>query len=180
MTLFAAAPDRASELLRAPGIARAIEGLRLATGESLHVCASRLTVYLRPTSRQRILDAVAAAIALADRLPAATTTKVDFSDLPVQLASLVPLAKRWALSDDVDRGERVNQASSRNLQRLVRVVGPLFGAVNAYLDSFGEAPMPESATALCALAECAAEAQLVLEHRGAAVPNKRLQPTARR
>lgn len=180
MILFSHAVEEVSVVLRTPGARRAIAGLRLTTDESVHVCANCVSVYLRPTSRQRVLDGVASAIALADELPMAAAVSVDFSDLPQDLLALVPLVKRWGLSDDADREERLRRASTRSLQSLVGAVAPLFGAVNAYLDSNGDAPMSEAATVVGVLAECATEAQLVLDRRGAAVPNTRLQPTAER
>ena len=173
MVLFSHAVDEVSAVLGKPSVRRAIEGLRLTTDESVHVYANCVAVYLRPTSRQRILDGVASAIALADELPTAAATRVDFGDLPAELVAR-------GLSHDVDREERLGRASTRSLQSLVRVVAPLFGAVNAYLDSYGDAPMSDAATVISALAECAAEAHVVLEHRGAAVPDKRLQPTTAR
>jgi hypothetical protein len=178
MVLFSHAVEEVSAVLGKPSVKRVIASLRLSTNESLHVYVNCVTVYLQPTSRPRILGGVASAIALADRLPARAATIVDVSGLPSELAALVPLARRWGLSDDVDRGERLRRTSTRGLRGLVRAVAPLCGAVNAYLDSCGDAPMPESATIIGALAECAVEAQLLLEQR-AAVPAKRLQPATR-
>jgi hypothetical protein len=180
-TVFSQTATETRAVVAQRGIGRAIEGLELSADESVHVYANGVTVYLRPPSLQRVLAAIAAVVVLADELPTGGEPTVDFSDLPSDLASLSQLATRWGIADDADREDRLARASTRSLQRLVGAVMPHLVFINAHLDSFGDRAVPESAAALGALAECAVEAQLILDHRGRrAVPNKRLQPTAAR
>jgi hypothetical protein len=75
---------------------------------------------------------------------------------------LIPLIRKWGITDDAERTERLERASRRQLQVLVRRVSPLFESINAYLDGFGE-DVSAAAAALGALAEAAAEAKFILE-----------------
>jgi hypothetical protein len=46
------------------------------------------------------------------------------------------MIRKWAMSDDADRTERLERGSRRELQALVRRVSPLFDAINMYLEGF--------------------------------------------
>jgi hypothetical protein len=59
----------------------------------------------------------------------------------------------------------LDEASDGELGELVKAVEPRFAAINQYLDSFDDRPMPQAATALGTLAECTVEAQLKLSLR---------------
>jgi hypothetical protein len=163
-------------------IRHAIETLGLGADESLHVYANGLTVYIRPDSVARVVDAIAATVAIADALPSIKISSLAIDDCPKEFGALKPLFERWAKSDDQERTDLLARASPSRLEGLVTRVKPYFTAINAYLDSFGDGPMPEFAMALGSLAECASEAQLLLgkKTRTKAVSNRRLQPTAAR
>jgi hypothetical protein len=87
---------------------------------------------------------------------------VDLSKLPERFAPLLPLIKIWGVTDDTERDELRAASSSTELERIVEKVQPYFEAINLYLDSFGDLPMSEAAIALGALAEFAAETQVLL------------------
>jgi hypothetical protein len=89
----------------------------------------------------------------------------DASTWPESLRHLEPLARRWAISDDVDRSLAQETASDADLLALLTTVEPHFDAINQYLDSFADGP-DEDACVLGTLAECAVEARLELEERG--------------
>jgi hypothetical protein len=82
------------------------------------------------------------------------------TNLPDELRSLLPLLKEWSISDDVDRAEKLDQASPEARQALVTAVIPSLPAINAYLNSFGTNP-PEEACSFGTLAEAAIEAQML-------------------
>ena len=162
--LFVNPPTQTPSLLRDVHIRRAIEALELGPDESLHVYRNQLTIYSRPASEERLSDLLDCSVALADRLPAAKKSVRSFADLPTEFQSLVPLIRKWAESDDSERLERLERASNAQMVDLVQRLVPLFPAINRYLDGFGGAP-PESAVALGTLAECATEAQFLLQKR---------------
>jgi hypothetical protein len=161
---------------------RPIQSLNLGTDESLHVYRNGLTAYMRPDSIQRVVDAMAAAVTIADELAAVKKpASSSVEDYPKEFRSLVPLVEKWAKSDDEERADLLARVTRSCLEDLVRQVTPYFTAINRYLDSFGDGPMPESATALGTLAESASEAQILLRPKvNRVVRKRRLHPTAAR
>ena len=139
----------------------AILALRLTADESLHV-RSGIFVYVRPRSDRGLTDLLMVLVRLANALPVDSERRPSFSELPDQFCSLVPMIRKWAMSDDADRTERIERASRQELQALVRRVSPQFAAINAYLDGFADG-LPDSACTLGRLAEAAAEAKLMLD-----------------
>jgi hypothetical protein len=82
---------------------------------------------------------------------------MDPSRIPDALRPLVPLTKRWAISDDEKRANKLARASAHTRERLIQTVEPLFPEINRYLDSFGDDTMPEEAVLIMYLAEAVAE-----------------------
>lgn len=139
-----------------------ILALRLGPDESLRVYRNGISAYLRPGLQRPIIDVLKLLGKLADELPADETRPLPLRELPGQFRRLIPLIRKWGISDDADRTERLERASRRQLQALVRGVSPSLVAINAYLDGFTE-PIPEAAAALGSLAETATEAELILQ-----------------
>ncbi len=81
------------------------------------------------------------------------------TDLPDELNALVPLLAEWNISDDLERGERIERAGTAARKALIAAVIPRLPAINAYLDSFGSSPS-EQACSFGTLAEAAIEAQM--------------------
>jgi hypothetical protein len=87
------------------------------------------------------------------RAPGATTSAgdevppLDPAKVPADLRDLVPLAQRWGIGDDVIRAERVKQATDAERAQLRSAFGPKQTRVTAWLNSFGQGPMPEEAAA---------------------------------
>jgi hypothetical protein len=177
--VFGDAVEDSPSLPRRPNVVRVIERLDLSDDERLHVYRNGLTVYAQPDSLQRVLHLIGAVVDLAGLLPATADAPVDLSDLPAEYLTLGPLIRTWANSDDSEREHQLARAPSTRLQKLVKSVAPHFKSIKAYLDSFRRDPLPESATALGSLAECAAEAELLLAARGRAVSEKRLRASRR-
>lgn len=143
-------------------VREAILDLRLNPEESLRVYGNGISAYLRPRPQPPVTEILRLLARLAHVLPVHETKPLPLHDLPDQFRPLIPLIRRWGISDDADRAERLERASRRQLQALVRRVSPSHGAINAYLDGVTE-HTPEAATALGALAEAAAEATLILQ-----------------
>ena len=120
-----------------------------------------MVLYFKPSGADavvRVIDILTSLVGPAKprTIPAGTAS------LPRKLRNLFPLMKRCAESDDADRSRLLEEASKRALENLVEAVEPHLGEIDDYLNSFGDRPMPEAATALGTLAECAVEARLLL------------------
>jgi hypothetical protein len=84
------------------------------------------------------------------------------SDAPSDLASVWPLVLRWAVSDDVERGDLLERATVEELTSLVEDGRPLLGSINDYLDATGNA---ESAVPYGDLAQAVMEAEFEIQRR---------------
>jgi hypothetical protein len=156
--------DNQKALVRKPGFESLVESMNLAAGESLHFYRNGISIYLHHPDTDRvsyIIDLTRTFLGTLSPSPSET----NFTGLPPQFKPLIPLIQAWGISDDVERDERREQMSRVVLQALVDEVTPYFGAINSYLDSFGDRPQPEAATALGALAEFVAETDLYLKEK---------------
>jgi hypothetical protein len=77
----------------------------------------------------------------------AAVTRLDTSNVPGDLRHLVPLAERWGIGDDVERNAAVDRATPAERTELERAVTPVHARITAWLDSFGQQPMPDEAAA---------------------------------
>ena len=95
--------------------------------------------------------------------------EVDLSLLPEELRALAPMIRKYALGDDVERGERLEAASVDELRALRDAPDPHWDAINAYLDANMGQPGPKQDVALVldSFAQAALEAEVELEERGA-------------
>jgi hypothetical protein len=93
---------------------------------------------------------------------------VDLSRLPGELQGLVPLIRRYAASDDVERETRRAGASDDELRELSDAPHGLWDAINRYLDENITSALPYEATVLDSFAQAALEAELELRRRGSA------------
>lgn len=152
------------ELLSSAALRQALSKLQLTDKESLHLYADAIVLYLQRASEQEIVSAIEAACILAEQLPIGSEGKVvDLEVLPSKFKTLTPLIRKWGVTDDDERSERLEKASQKTLERLVKSVIPHLSSIDEYLDSFGTKALSEGAIALGALAECALEAQLRLD-----------------
>ena len=152
------------EFAESPEFQRLVRELRLGTRESLHVNRGALQVFISPSSAERVLQV----LEVLSRYPQSSVPEegsLQRPALPEEFQDLLPLAMRWAVSDDQIRSERLRKASKRALQHFVDAVQPRLTSINEHLDSFSDAPLPESACTLGTLAECSVEAQLELYRR---------------
>jgi hypothetical protein len=89
--------------------------------------------------------------------------EVDLDLLPDDLRPLAPLIRRFSVSDDVERVERLEAASPEERAELERAAQPHWDAINAYLDAHIEqtgTPEQDVACVLDAFAQAAMEAGL--------------------
>jgi hypothetical protein len=73
--------------------------------------------------------------------------KLDPENLPLPLVCLIPWAEKWGIGDDIEREQKVAQASSKERSELIACIDEcsdeeLFGWL-AGEESFREFPSPE-------------------------------------
>jgi len=73
--------------------------------------------------------------------------QLDASKVPEDLRSLVPLAARWGIGDDVDRNAKVDKATDAERAELKNAIDPLSTRITAWLDSFPAGSMSDEAAA---------------------------------
>lgn len=78
---------------------------------------------------------------------AETAIQIDPARVPEDLRPLIPLAERWGIGDDVERGELIAQSSAPDREALKTAVAPHQARITAWLDSFGTGAMSEEAGA---------------------------------
>jgi hypothetical protein len=159
--VFVPANDADPAVLEFAGVREAILAMCLGVDEGLTFDGTRVSAVLRPGPRRQVADVLPSLARLASALPRHVEEPLSFADLPDEFHPLIPLIKQWGIADDDVRSKRMEKASRRQLQALVERLSPYFGAINDYLDSFGDR-VPASACALGTLAEAACEARLIL------------------
>lgn len=139
-----------------------IQDISLSQEESVHLSAGDVKIYLRQRSVESALGVIGSSLNFVKKI-ASKKLEIDFSELPPQFKPIIPLISTWGKTDDSHREELRENANRKELQAVVAEVRPYFPAINEYLDSFRDQPMPEVATLLGALAEFAAETELLLK-----------------
>jgi len=132
--------------------------------ESLHLFRDQVTVYFKPQK----VDEVIAAIDTLSRLVgpfSPEADRIDLTVLPPQLHSLIPLIRRWAISDDGERADALDGAPPSELEELVSTVESHFGDIDQFLGRIENQDVSEVAAALNRLGECRVEAQLRLKRQ---------------
>ena len=78
---------------------------------------------------------------------AGASLSLDVDNVPADLRHLVPFAERWGIGDDVDRNAAVDRATTAERAELERAIAPVDARITAWLNSFGQQPMPDEAAA---------------------------------
>ena len=76
-----------------------------------------------------------------------SATTLNAENVPADLRHLVPLAQRWGIGDDVDRNAAVDRATAAERAELEQAISPVDARITAWLNSFGQQPMPDEAAA---------------------------------
>jgi len=147
-------------VLDRPELLLLLVGAGLQEEESLHFTKGEMGFYLKRdhADNGRIGAVIEQITALAEK---AETVKQgpELELLPVQFHPIIPMIQKWAVPDDSEREDRLESASRIVLRSLVDEVSPYLGAIDSYLDSFGQDAPTEEAVLLGRLAECALEAK---------------------
>lgn len=135
-----------------------IRNVQLRDGEMVTVDGGSISLYLLHPKLERLTRLMKLAVVLAQQVEAVPQEQ-HFEKLPTQFHPIIPLIRKWAISDDSDRGEALTDSSKEILRALVDEVSPYLDSIDSYLNSFGSKAPPEEAVALGRLAECTVEAR---------------------
>lgn len=78
---------------------------------------------------------------------ASAVPPLDSAGVPEDLRGLVAFAQEWGIGDDVERGAKVERATSAERARVRAAVAPFQERITTWLNSFGRDPMPDEAAA---------------------------------
>jgi len=157
-------PEQAT-LLKRPELLALIKESDLQESESIHFTNGDLSFYLRSPTLGRITESIDRMIDLANQIET-REEELDLRVLPLRFNPLIPLTKKWAVGDDLEREDLLARSSRAELRALVEKVEPYLTSIDSYLDSFGDRPpSAEAAAVLGKLAECAVEAKLYLTRK---------------
>jgi hypothetical protein len=73
--------------------------------------------------------------------------RLDPQQVPVNLRSLVPMAERWGIGDDIDRNDKVERVTTAERKELEMALEPHETEIKTWLDSFEQGEMPKEAAA---------------------------------
>lgn len=149
--------DRSKDDVVTDGI-KAIETeileLKLGDGEGLFVYGNAIQLVVDGTRPLRpeiqIMQRISSKIS---HMYSVEKKPVDVSKIGTEFNDLIPLLSEWAISDDLERQQKIEEASKSELGNLVKTVAPKMNLINNYLNSFGEDPLPHEATLIGNLAE---------------------------
>lgn len=85
---------------------------------------------------------------------------VSKNNLPEMFWPLVPLLKKYSVSDDSEREQVVEGLKKVEIRKIIESVDPYMNEINIYLNSYKEKPLNEEATLLGNLAELVTELKL--------------------
>lgn len=157
-------PEQAT-LLKRPELLALIKESDLQESESIHFTNGDLSFYLRSPTLGRITESIDRMIDLANQIET-REEELDLRVPPLRFNPLIPLTKKWAVGDDLEREDLLARSSRAELRALVEKVEPYLTSIDSYLDSFGDRPpSAEAAAVLGKLAECAVEAKLYLTRK---------------
>jgi hypothetical protein len=146
-----------------------IKALGLRSEDRLAVYANGITGSLAGTPAPLAIAAFVEAIAaLAETLPPPARERRP--TVPRGFDDLKSLARKWAVTDDHDRADRVRLATTRSLRQLVDRVKPRLGEIDQELDAAKE-PLPDELIGLQSVALAALEAEIELTRREGTRPS---------
>ena len=149
--------DSQSQLLRSVELTDLISLHPFRRGEAVHFYRNSLILYARVKDLSAPL--VHRIIALAEIIPV-DNNAADIG-LPSEFADLEDILKDWGMSDDMERSDKIEQASERELRRILVVAEPRFEAINSYLKNSENLDDDASAN-LARIAETVIEVKLAL------------------
>ncbi len=93
----------------------------------------------------------------AETTPIGNTGALRSEVVPKEFQHLLPLAQKWGIGDDIERGNLENKTSRTEKQELSDAVRPYRQQINSWLETFLNAPMPDEAAAFLYMLEAMEE-----------------------
>jgi hypothetical protein len=82
---------------------------------------------------------------------------ISAEKIPDHLQPLIPLIKKYSISDDSEREQLIEDMKKTEIKKLIEQVSPYMKDINTFLDSFIDQPLTEEATLIGNLAELVSE-----------------------
>jgi hypothetical protein len=158
------ATNSQNRLLRSVELADLVSVHPFRRGEALHFYRNCLILYARVEDLSTVL--VRRMVALAEVIPAENET-VDDLELPARFADLADILRDWGMTDDLERSDKIRDASEQELRQLLAAVEPRLAAISSYLNDHEENPGSNVADNLGAIMDATFEARAALVSRTA-------------
>jgi hypothetical protein len=150
-----------SDLINSGLLTRLLEVISPQEGEEINVSQRLVRVFLQRPTTQRVMAVIHAVIEIMPHEDGLKERDAGFEGLPAALRPLLPLVRKWAISDDEERSQKLKRCAPATRRKLASTVVPLLPAIDQFLASFGTNP-PEEVCAWGDLAQAALEAQSLL------------------
>jgi hypothetical protein len=139
-------------------ISNDIQNLRLKSNEGIFIYRNTVQLVVDKSRHliQEIITIQGIKKILESRFPDNPQT-IETSKIPSDLQELIPILSEWAISDDLERNEKISSSSKAKLKKVVDMVTPKMNIINHYLDSFKREPLPYEATLIGNRAELVSE-----------------------
>ncbi len=150
------------QALRSPALDQLITHHALRPGEALNIYRNCIVLYVRNADLS--YELILLLVAFADVVPQG---KGDFDDvqLPPGFSHLLRVCQEWACADDLERSEKITNASEEQLKAVLAVIKPELTSIDSYLQEF-EGATPDWTTAnLSRLIETSLEIEAALSRR---------------
>jgi hypothetical protein len=150
---------KAIEIIHLEAFQSLLKELDMGAGESLNFYKNAVVYYARLGDASKFLERTNAICHFVAGITSPEKAEPRHVDLPEPFADLNECAQEWAISDDTERAEALENASVEVLKKLVERVAPRLSSINEYLNTHSG----EKYAALGSLAETVSEAQIVLQ-----------------
>ena len=139
-----------------------LNNLQLSDFEKLFVYSNRVILVI--DSKRDLLDTIDKLITLLAEnnnvFKSGIGLKIDASKIPTNLRSLIPLLKKYSISDDSELDQLRVKMTKNQKEKLLNIVDPLMKEIEVYLDSFENKTHTQESMLISNLAELTAELRL--------------------
>lgn len=120
-----------SDLINSGSLARLLEVIGPQEGEEINVSQRLVRVYLRKPAVQRVMAVIHAVIEIMPHEAGSKEQDAELEGLPDMLRPLIPLVRKWAISDDEERWQKLKRCAPSTRRKLATKVIPLLPAIES-------------------------------------------------
>lgn len=143
-----------------------VTALRLRRDDYLHTALGSVSLGFEPRGVEEDVALLHRLLDLAEQLKSEREEdQFDRSGIPEGLRPLLERWRRFAVADDNERAEVIEEADDDELEALVADAGPALGQITDALSAYDVDVIPEALTPLGDLAQAVLEAQIALRER---------------